>query len=79
MAVRLSGLQREVIKLYRRCLREAAKKPEATRQNFRNAAQREFRKNTKVDKKDFAAVETLLRMGYRKLDLYSSPGVRDIH
>jgi hypothetical protein len=28
MAVRLSGLQREVIKLYRQCLREAAKKPE---------------------------------------------------
>lgn len=30
MAVRLSGLQREVIKLYRRCLREAARKPEVS-------------------------------------------------
>lgn len=30
MAMRLSGLQREVLKLYRRCLREAAKKPEVS-------------------------------------------------
>jgi len=28
MAVRLSGLQREVIALYRQCLRESRKKPE---------------------------------------------------
>ncbi|KEF62186.1 uncharacterized protein A1O9_00158, partial [Exophiala aquamarina CBS 119918] len=69
----------EVLKLYRQCLREAMKKPEASRQNFRNAARREFRKNQNIDKKDFGAVETLLRMGHRKLELYSSPGVKDIH
>ncbi|KIX06914.1 uncharacterized protein Z518_04890 [Rhinocladiella mackenziei CBS 650.93] len=77
--MRYSGLQREVLKLYRQCLREAGKKPEATRQNFRDAARREFRKNQKIDKKDFSAIETLLRMGSRKLELYSSPGVKDIH
>ncbi|OQU99607.1 hypothetical protein CLAIMM_05217 [Cladophialophora immunda] len=77
--MRHSGLQREVLKLYRACLRAAGKKPEATRENFRNAARREFRKNQKVDKKDFGAVEALIRMGARKLELYSSPGVRDIH
>jgi len=77
--MRHSGLQREVLKLYRHCLRAAGQKPEASRQNFRNAARREFRKNQTIDKKDFAAVEALLRMGTRKLELYSSPGVRDIH
>ncbi|EXJ96054.1 hypothetical protein A1O1_01180 [Capronia coronata CBS 617.96] len=77
--MRRSGLQREVLKLYRQCLRAAGKKPEATRDNFRMVARREFRKNQMVDKKDFAAVETLLRMGSRKLELYSSEGVKDIH
>lgn len=33
-AMRLSGLQKEVLGLYRQCLRECRKKPEATRQNF---------------------------------------------
>jgi len=32
---RLSGLQKEVLSLYRQCLRECRKKPEATRQNFK--------------------------------------------
>ncbi|EXJ64893.1 hypothetical protein A1O7_01232, partial [Cladophialophora yegresii CBS 114405] len=76
---RLSGLQREVLKLYRACLRATRNKPEATRENFRNAARREFRKNQSVDKKDFGAVEALIRMGIRKLELCSSPGVKDIH
>lgn len=29
-ALRLSGLQRDVLSLYRKCLREAAKKPEVS-------------------------------------------------
>jgi hypothetical protein len=44
-----------------------------------NVSRREFQNNKAIDKKDFAAVETLLRMGQRKLELYSSPGVTDIH
>ncbi|ETN38663.1 uncharacterized protein HMPREF1541_06700 [Cyphellophora europaea CBS 101466] len=79
MVARLSGLQREVLKLYRRCLREANKKPEHSRANFKAAARREFRKASSIDRKDFSAVETLLRMGHRKLELYSAPGVTDIH
>jgi succinate dehydrogenase assembly factor 1 len=41
-------------------------------------ARREFKHNQSVDKKDFAAVEHLLRMGNRKLELYSSPGITNI-
>ncbi|KPI45723.1 Succinate dehydrogenase assembly factor 1, mitochondrial [Cyphellophora attinorum] len=96
MVKRLSGLQKEVIKLYRHCLREAGKKPEKARPHFRAVTRfvcqiatvpqtllkmirREFHKNQSVDKKDFATIETLLRMGYRKLELYSEPSITDIH
>jgi len=39
---------------------------------------RGFRKNMNVDKKDFAAIEYLLRAGRRKLEMYSSPGTTNI-
>ena len=38
----------------------------------------EFERNTGLDKKDFAAIEYLLRKGQRQLDIYSSPGIRNI-
>ena len=38
----------------------------------------EFRKNASVDRKDFAAIEYLLRKGQRQLDIYSNPGIKDI-
>ncbi|KAK2768823.1 hypothetical protein FQN54_000683 [Arachnomyces sp. PD_36] len=38
----------------------------------------EFQKNRSVNKKDFAAVEYLLRKGQRQLEIYSSPGIRNI-
>jgi len=41
-------------------------------------ARTEFRKNLNVSKKDFAAVEYLLRKGHRQLEMYSSPGIRNI-
>lgn len=31
-----------------------------------------------LDKKDFSAIEVVLRLGQRKLEVYSSPGVTDI-
>lgn len=59
----------------------------STRPNHREAkisiadelcARTEFRKNLNVSKKDFAAVEYLLRKGHRQLEMYSSPGIRNI-
>ena len=38
----------------------------------------EFEKNTALDKKDFDAIEYLLRKGQRQLEIYSSPGIRNI-
>ncbi|KAJ6788429.1 hypothetical protein PWT90_07353 [Aphanocladium album] len=89
--MRLSGLQKEVLGLYRHCLRESRKKPEvsamppmpysmhlATRPHFQAFARSEFAKNLTIDKRDFAAIEFLLRKGKRQLEVYSSPGIKDI-
>lgn len=75
---RLSGLQRDVLSLYRNCLRAARKKPSDTRHNFEAFARKEFEHNVNVDKKDFSAIEFLLRKGSRQLDIYAAPGVRNI-
>jgi len=75
---RLSGLQREILSLYRKCLRETRKKPADARPNFLRYAQSEFRQHQHHDKKDYSAIEYMLRKGQRQLETYSSPGIRNI-
>ncbi|KAL3470671.1 complex 1 protein-domain-containing protein [Aspergillus californicus] len=75
---RLSGLQREVLSLYRKCLRETRKKPVESRSNFKSFARIEFQKYCSVNKKDFSVIEYLLRKGSRQLEMYSSPSIRNI-
>ncbi|RDL36822.1 Uncharacterized protein BP5553_06174 [Venustampulla echinocandica] len=77
--MRYSGLQRDVLALYRKCLRESRKKPASTRAHFEAFARKEFQKHLHFDKKDFSAIEYLLRKGQRQLEMYSSPGIKDIH
>ncbi|KAF3066599.1 Succinate dehydrogenase assembly factor 1, mitochondrial [Daldinia childiae] len=76
--MRLSGLQKDVLSLYRKCLRESRKKPVATRPHFESFIRSEFEKSIKVDKRDFAVIEFLLRKGHRQLEMYSAPGIKDI-
>ena len=75
---RLSGLQRDVLSLYRRCLRAARAKPVDTRPNFESFARREFEKHLGLDKKDFGAIEFLLRKGDRQLEMYQAPNITNI-
>lgn len=77
-AARLSGLQRDVLALYRRCLRAARAKPVDTRPNFEAFARREFEKNISRDKKDFQTIEFLLRKGERQLETYEAPNITNI-
>ncbi|KAF4975315.1 hypothetical protein FZEAL_7880 [Fusarium zealandicum] len=74
---RLSGLQKEVLALYRNCLRESRNKPQATRTHFESFARAEFARNLSIEKRDFAAIEFLLRKGRRQLEVYASPGIKD--
>ncbi|KAH7069405.1 complex 1 protein-domain-containing protein [Paraphoma chrysanthemicola] len=76
---RLSGLQRDVLSLYRQCLRALKEKPNDTRHHFRDFARNEFRKHLDVGKKDFSTIEYLLRRGRNQLETYRDPGIRDIH
>jgi succinate dehydrogenase assembly factor 1 len=75
---RLSGLQRDVLSLYRRCLRAARKKPPHTRANFVSFARREFEKNIHHDRKDFSTIEFMLRKGTRQLEIYEAPNITNI-
>ncbi|KAF2206026.1 hypothetical protein GQ43DRAFT_406065 [Delitschia confertaspora ATCC 74209] len=75
---RLSGLQRDVLSLYRRCLRAVREKPSETRENFRSFIREEFHKNRDLDKKDFGTIEYLLRRGQRQLEMYQDPGITNI-
>ncbi|CAG7955847.1 unnamed protein product [Penicillium nalgiovense] len=38
----------------------------------------EFQKHLSVNKKDFSTIEYLLRKGHRQLELYATPGIRNI-
>ena len=75
---RLSGLQRDVLSLYRQCLRSARTKPAETRPNFEAYARHEFERNIALDKKDFGAIEFLLRKGQRQLETYAAPNITNI-
>ncbi|KAE8348575.1 complex 1 protein-domain-containing protein [Aspergillus coremiiformis] len=76
---RLSGFQKEVLSLYRSCLREIQKKPIETRSNFKGYARTEFQKYLSISKKDFNAIEYLLRRGHKQLKIYSCPAIRNIY
>ncbi|KAF9979066.1 hypothetical protein BGZ73_006303 [Actinomortierella ambigua] len=77
--VRRSGLQQEVITLYRNCFRAARLKPQENRANFQKFIRMQFRKHSDVKAKDFATIEYLLRMGKRQLQAYSSPSIQNVH
>lgn len=51
---------------------------QATRKHFQAFARSEFSKNLAIEKRDFAAIEFLLRKGRRQLESYSAPGIKDI-
>ncbi|KAF2031765.1 hypothetical protein EK21DRAFT_62530 [Setomelanomma holmii] len=76
----LSGLQRDVLSLYRQCLRAMKEKPAVcTRDHMLTDARNEFRKHMDVGKKDFGTIEYLLRRGRNQLETYRDLGIRDIH
>ncbi|OBT61600.1 hypothetical protein VE03_08934 [Pseudogymnoascus sp. 23342-1-I1] len=49
--------------------------PKDTKMHFEQYARREFEKNIGLNKKDFGAIEYLLRKGNRQLEIYASPGL----
>lgn len=74
-----SGIQLDVIHLYRACLRAVRTKPEDTQDHWYEFVRRNFDAHMEVKKKDFATIEYHLRIGHRRLEQYGQPGIRDIH
>ncbi|OBA23158.1 hypothetical protein METBIDRAFT_33962 [Metschnikowia bicuspidata var. bicuspidata NRRL YB-4993] len=76
---RLSGLQREVLKLYRECTRSVNTKPREFQDNWRTYVRLEFAKYHHLPKKSFSVIEHLLRVGRRRYEMYLDPNIKDVH
>ncbi|CAH2351900.1 succinate dehydrogenase assembly factor 1, mitochondrial [[Candida] railenensis] len=76
---RLSGLQKEVLRLYRHSLRCVRTKPEEFRSHWKAYVKEEFARYDHIQKKQFSVVEHLIRTGHRKLEMYSNPNIKNIH
>ncbi|KAJ7250868.1 hypothetical protein B0H12DRAFT_1052225, partial [Mycena haematopus] len=80
MSARKSGLQKEVLNLYRRALRIPRTKPEQTRVKWNLLIRYSFRKTaTSVSPRNISAIEHLLRVGKRQITSYEDESVKDCH
>ncbi|CCU76756.1 Complex 1 protein (LYR family) [Blumeria hordei DH14] len=77
--MKYSGLQKEVLSLYRRCLRESMTLDKNARSQVMSYARSEFERSINLDKKDFATIEYLLRKGRRRLDTFSTSGTKIVY
>ncbi|KIJ54818.1 hypothetical protein M422DRAFT_153396 [Sphaerobolus stellatus SS14] len=71
-----SGLQYEVIHLYRRALRTIRTKPAAARPKFLLMIRHAFR-SPNVSPTNFTAIEFLIRKGQRQIETWADPSVKD--
>ncbi|KAF5340681.1 hypothetical protein D9611_007477 [Ephemerocybe angulata] len=73
-----SGLQKEVLALYRRALRMVKTKPPPAQPKFRLFVQYTFHTNAKsLSPRNVSAIEHLIRKGTRQIELYEDPAVTD--
>ncbi|XP_018834218.1 succinate dehydrogenase assembly factor 1, mitochondrial-like isoform X2 [Juglans regia] len=71
---RFSGMQKQVLSLYRGFLRAARSKSAEDGQKIESIVSAEFRHNSKqIDRKNFLYIEYLLRRGKKQLDQLKSP------
>lgn len=71
---RLSGMQKQVLALYRGFLRAARSKSNEERREIQLIVSSEFRRNSKeIDRKNFQYIEYLIRRGRKQLDQLKSP------
>lgn len=78
-SMKKSGLQKQVVHLYKTCIRQAYKKPIETRENWLSFVHGEFFKYKDIPKKQFGAIEHLIRQGNRRFEMYLNDQIKDIH
>ncbi|KAF8073693.1 hypothetical protein FPV67DRAFT_1478939 [Lyophyllum atratum] len=78
MSLHKSGLQKEVLALYRRALRMVHSKPLHTRPKFLLFVRYAFRTNAStISPRNVSAIEHLLRKGKRQIEIYEDNAVTD--
>ncbi|KAL4436767.1 hypothetical protein ABPG75_003906 [Micractinium tetrahymenae] len=75
---KLSGLQRQVLSLYRSVLRVSRAKEQAGGESLAAYARQELDSNRGIDRKDIQRIEHLIRKGRRQLDLFQASEVTGI-
>mmetsp|Transcript_17248 Transcript_17248/g.27873 ORF Transcript_17248/g.27873 Transcript_17248/m.27873 type:complete len:87 (-) Transcript_17248:246-506(-) len=78
--VRHSGLQKDVLRLYKRALKAAKLKDAGlSLKNSVGVVKAEFRENAQqVSRRDFRKIEYLLRQGERKVETIERPSVKKV-
>ena len=74
-----SGLQKQVLDLYKRFLIEIPKKPIENRANFKLVVKSQFKKDSKLAKTEFEAIEYLIRKGEKQLTILKNPNCESIN
>ncbi|GJN09798.1 hypothetical protein PR202_ga27838 [Eleusine coracana subsp. coracana] len=73
---KLSGIQRQVLSLYRGFLRTARLKAPEERRRIETVVSAEFHENARnVDRRNFVYIEYLLRRGKRQLEQLKNPDI----
>ncbi|GMH33322.1 hypothetical protein BSKO_01156 [Bryopsis sp. KO-2023] len=74
----LSGLQAEVLALYRRAFRVARTKEPQLRSKITEMAKADIAKHKGMSFREIMRIEHLIRKGHKQLDVLSSNAVTDI-
>jgi len=70
-----SGVQREVLNLYRKFLRAAKEKPESERNSTLLVVRQKFREKSMIPRTNMESIEFHLEQGYRQLNQLKRPQV----
>ena len=77
--VKYSGLQKEVLSVYRQIIREALKKEPSVSAGIIDLARRNFKeKATSIRKTDYQTIEHSIRDARKKIKIIQMPGFRGI-
>jgi succinate dehydrogenase assembly factor 1 len=81
MSRQLSGIQKQVIKLYKDFLTEIKTKnmETASRIKFQSYIKSEFIKNSLISKKEFDTIEYLIRKGEKQLETFKNSSIDDFN
>jgi succinate dehydrogenase assembly factor 1 len=73
-----SGLQNQVLQLYKGFLREISRKDTQVQEKFKLYIKKEFLARKDIPRKDIDSIEYYLRLGRKQLEIFKDKSVTDI-